>query len=98
MSVFAATVFISLFLFFSFSFLGVVEVFGFGGDVKEVSGEMLVQWCWIWRRKGCGVGGCGEKGLWCYGFGVDGGNGLFWTWIWCWNNLRTGDITGGGWC
>jgi hypothetical protein len=35
---------------------------------------------------------------WCYGFGEDGGGGLFWTRIWCWNNLRAGDITGGGWC
>jgi hypothetical protein len=40
MSVFTTTVFISLF-FFPFSFIGVVVVFGFGGDEKEVSGEMV---------------------------------------------------------
>jgi hypothetical protein len=59
---------------------------------------MRRRWVVIWWDVGVVVLDMAPKGLWCYGFGEDGGGELFWTQIWCWNNLRTGDIIGGGWC
>lgn len=86
------------------------EVIGAVG-VGMICCLVVVVGCWSWVIGVCcsatvqvvvcccgdSFGGGSLWGSWgC--FGLEGGGGLFWIRIWCWNNLRIGGIKGSGWC